>query len=46
LNLLKNKYGMSDKNFLVIPDFTKIQFNITKEIQNEEVQKEETDFTI
>ena len=43
LNILKNKYWMSDRNFLVIPDFRKLQFKITEQLEDykEEV---ETDY--
>jgi hypothetical protein len=35
---------MSDKNFLVIPNFKTLQFNISAEIQNEDIKRDETDF--
>jgi len=35
LNLLKNKYGASDKNFLVITEFRNLQFKVTIAIDEE-----------
>lgn len=45
LNLMKNKFWISDKNFVIIPDFSKLQFNLAKEIQDDNVQNEQTDFS-
>jgi len=38
LNILKNKFWPADKNFLVVPDFTKIQFKISNEVQEKEIK--------
>ena len=46
LNLLKNKYWPSDKNFVLVPNFRNLQFKISKELQSDEIQKEETDFNL
>ena len=45
LNLLKNKYWPSDKNFVVVPEFRNIQFKISAELQNDEVRNDKTDFS-
>jgi len=44
LNLLKNKYWPSDKNFVLIPEFRNLQFKLSKELQSNDIQNEKTDY--
>lgn len=44
LNIMKNKYWMNNKKFLVIPDFRNIQFKITEELQEWE-KSQKTDYS-
>lgn len=44
LNILKNKYWPSDKNFVIIPNFRNIQFKISIELINGQKENDDTDY--